>query len=95
MTRRVKPAKPPSRLLAAGLAAAAVVIGFATLLVRLEVQEEGYRLSTLSTEIGELREKNRSLKLTVAELGSRRRLQALADKYRMTAPARGQVVEVP
>ena len=95
MRRRVKPAKPPSRLLAAGFAVAAVVIGFATLLVRLEVQEEGYRLSTLTREIGELEEKNRSLKLTAAELDSRQRLRALADKYRMTAPARGQVVVVP
>jgi cell division protein FtsL len=95
MKRRVKPAKPPSRLLAAGFAVAAVLIGFATLLVRLEVQEEGYRLSTLTKEIGELQEKNRSLKLAAAELGSRQRLRALADKYRMTAPARGQVVVVP
>lgn len=93
--RRLEPAEAPSRLLMAVLVAAAVALGFATLLIRLEVVEEGYRLSSLREEITELQEKNRSLKLETAQLSSRERLRALAAKYRMTAPARGQVVVVP
>ena len=95
MKRRVKPAKTPSRLMAASLVAVAVALGFATLLIRLEVVEEGYRLSELRAEVAELQEKNRSLKVEAAQLGSRERLRALAVKYRMTTPARGQVVVVP
>jgi len=76
-------------------AAVTIALGFITLLVRLEVVQEGYRLSGLREEIAELQEKNRSLKVEVAQLGSRERLRALAAKYRMTAPARGQVVVVP
>jgi cell division protein FtsL len=95
MKRRIKPAETPSRLMAAVLAAVAVALGFATLLIRLEVVEEGYRLSTLRDEVTELQESNRSLRLEAAQLGSRERLRGLAAKYRMTAPARGQVVVVP
>jgi len=93
--RRSKPVATRSKLTPAILAAAAVALGFATLLVRLEVVEEGYRLSALREEVAALQEQNRSLKLEAAELGSRQRLRALAAKYRMTAPARGQVVVVP
>jgi len=95
MKQRIKPAQAPSRLMMAILAAVTVALGFATLLVRLEVVQEGYRLSGLREEIAELQEKNRSLKVEVAQLGSRERLRSLAVKYRMTAPARGQVVVVP
>jgi len=93
--RRSKPVATRSKLTPAILAAAAVALGFATLVVRLEVVEEGYRLSALREEVAALQEQNRSLKLEAAELGSRQRLRALAAKYRMTAPARGQVVVVP
>ncbi|HTY54337.1 MAG TPA: cell division protein FtsL [Candidatus Binataceae bacterium] len=95
MNRRLKPAEKPSRFMVTVLVAIAIALGFATLMVRLEVVEEGYRLSSLSQEVAELQEKNRSLKLEVAQLSSRERLRMLAAKYRMTAPARGQVVVVP
>lgn len=95
MGRRLKPSKAPSALAAGLLAVALVAVGFATLMIRLEVVQEGYRLSALGGEIAELKESNRRLRLEVAELGSRRRLRALAAKYAMSAPARGQVVVVP
>ncbi len=95
MKRGRKPTRAPSRMVSAALALTVVAIGFATLMIRLEVVEEGYRLSALRKEIAELQETNRSLKLTVAELGSRQRLRTLAAKYGMIAPARGQVVVVP
>ena len=92
---RFKPVERPSRVMMAIFAAVTIALGFITLLVRLEVVQEGYRLSGLREEIAELQENNRSLKVEVAQLGSRERLRALAAKYRMTAPARGQVVVVP
>jgi cell division protein FtsL len=95
MKRRVKPAKAPSKLMRATLIAIALALGFTTLLIRLEVVAEGYRLSQLRSEIAELQEQNRSLKVEAAQLGSRERLRALAVKYGMTTPARGQVVVVP
>jgi len=76
------------------LGAALVLIGFVTLMVRLEVTQEGYRLSALSGEIAELQQTNRALRLEIAELSSHRRLRALAAKFGMGPPARGQVVVV-
>lgn len=93
--RRVKPADAPHRLLQVLLAVALVAAGFATLMVRLAVMREGYRLSALRAQIAELKENNRTLGLRVAELTSHDRLRGLAAKYRMTPPARGQVVVVP
>jgi cell division protein FtsL len=93
--RRVKPAQLPHRLLQALLGVALVAVIFATLMVRLALMREGYRLSALRTQIAELNENNRSLRLKAAELASHDRLRALAVKYRMTPPARGQVVVVP
>jgi cell division protein FtsL len=93
--RRVKPAQLPHRLFQALLAVALVAVIFATLMVRLALMREGYRLSALRAQITELNENNRSLRLKAAELASHERLRALAVKYRMTPPARGQVVVVP
>ncbi len=93
--RKVKPAQAPHRLLQTLLGVALVAVVFATLMVRLAVMREGYRLSALRAQIDELKENNRTLKLRVAELASHSRLRALAAKYRMTPPARGQVVVVP
>jgi cell division protein FtsL len=94
MNRRAKPARPPSRWLSGLLVLAIVGVGFTTLMVRLEVTQEGYRLSSLKNEIAELDEHNRTLKLQTAELSSHQRLRSLAAKYQMSAPARGQVVVV-
>ncbi len=94
MSQRPSPVRCRSRLAPAILALAAVALGFVTLIVRLEVTEEGYRLSALRKEIAGLQESNRSLRLTRAELSSHQRLRALAVRYRMAAPARGQVVVV-
>jgi cell division protein FtsL len=93
--RRVKPAQLPHRLLQALLGVALVAAGFAILMVRLAVMREGYRLSALRAQIADLKENNRSLRLKAAELASHDRLRALAVKYRMNPPARGQVVVVP
>jgi cell division protein FtsL len=93
--RRVKPAQQPHRLLQALLGVALVAVIFATLMARLALMREGYRLSALRAQIAELNENNRSLRLKAAELASHDRLRALAVKYRMTPPARGQVVVVP
>jgi len=93
--RKVKPAYAPHRLLQVLLGVALVAVIFATLMVRLGVMREGYRLSAVRAQIDELSESNRTLKLKVAELASHSRLRALAAKYRMTPPARGQVVVVP
>jgi len=77
------------------LALASVMIAFAILMVRLEVTEEGYRLSALQAGIEKQQEENRELKLKVAELSSRQRLRAFAAKYHLVAPEPGQVVIVP
>ena len=92
---RLRPARPPSRWLTAVLAAALVVTGFATLMIRLGITQEGYRLSELRGEVARLQESNRALKLQVAEYSSHQRLRALAAKFNMGPPARGQVVVVP
>jgi cell division protein FtsL len=95
MNRRIKPVKPASKLVPSVLALATVLIGFATLMVRLEVTEEGYRLSELQTGIASQQEHNRRLKLEAAQLGSHQRLRALAARYHLVAPQRGQVVMLP
>ena len=93
--RKVKPSQAPHHLLQVLLGVALVAAIFATLMVRLAVMREGYRLSALRAQIAELDQGNRTLKLRVAELAAHDRLRALAVKYRMTPPARGQVVVVP
>jgi hypothetical protein len=92
---RVKPSRPPSRLLQAILAVGVIALGFATLMVRLEVTQEGYRLSTLRSGNLKLEEDNRNLRLGVAEVVSRERLRALAPKFNLGPPAPGQVVTLP
>ncbi len=95
MKARIKPAKPPSRLVPAILAALVAGVGFATLMVRLETTREGYRLSGLRGEIARLEDERRSLRLKVAELSSHERLGSLAGHYRLAPPHPGQVVMVP
>lgn len=92
---RVKPLRPPSRLLQAIFAVLIVALGFATLMVRLEVTQEGYRLSALRGENLELEDGNRNLRLRVAERGSRERLRALAPRFKLGPPASGQMVTLP
>jgi cell division protein FtsL len=77
------------------LAIAIVTVVFAILMVRLEVTQEGYRLSELQTEIAHQQEQNRRLKLEAAELTSHQRLRALAARYHLSRPAREQVVTLP
>lgn len=77
------------------LGAAIVLAGFATLMVRLEVTQEGYRLSAVQADITRLQDQNRQLKLTAAQLSSHDRLRALASKYHLAAPRSGQVVMLP
>jgi len=91
---RVKPSRPPSRLLAV-LAAGVIALGFATLMVRLEVTREGYRLSSLRADNLKLEDDNRNLRLGAAEIASRQRLRALAPRFNLGPPAPGQVVTLP
>lgn len=77
------------------LAVLIVIVGFATLMVRLEVTREGYRLSTLRDEIAKLQDENRRLRLACAELSSHERLRSLAPQYHLASPGRGQVVMLP
>ena len=95
MSAREKPTQRPSKVVPAVLGALIAVVGFATLMIRLEVTREGYRLSALHDEIGKLQDENRGLRLTAAELSSHDRLRALAPKYHLAPPGRGQVVMLP
>jgi hypothetical protein len=92
---RTRPTCPPSRLLQAILTAGVIALGFATLMVRLEVTQEGYRLSTLRSDNLKLEENNRELRLGVAQVASRERLRALAPKFGLGPPVPGQVVTLP
>jgi cell division protein FtsL len=93
--RRPSPVYGRSRLVAAILALASVAVGFFTLMVRLEVVEEGYRLSEVRAEIAKLEEENRALNLAAAQLGTPERLRALARKYGLRPPSSAQVVTMP
>ncbi len=95
MSARVKPARRPSRLAPAVLGLLIAVVGFATLMIRLDVTREGYRLPALHDEIARLQDENRALRLTAAQLSSHDRLRALAPQYHLAPPARGQVVMLP
>ena len=95
MTARAKPTRRPSRIVPATLGILIAIVGFTTLMVRLEVTREGYRISALRGEISKLQDENRRLRLTAAQLSSHDRLRALAPKFHLTAPGRGQVVMLP
>lgn len=95
MSARVKPTKRPSRAVPAVLGALIAIVGFATLMIRLEVTREGYRLPALQDEISRLQDENRELRLTAAQLSSHDRLRALAPQYHLAPPGRGQVVMLP
>jgi hypothetical protein len=92
---RVKPSRPPARLLQAILAVGLIALGFATLMVRLEVTQEGYRISSLRSDNLKLEEDSRNLRLGVAEVASRERLRTLAPRFNLGPPAPGQVVTLP
>ena len=93
--KRITPVRKRSRIVPAILAIAMVILGFATLMTRLLVTQEGYRLSVLRADIVKLENENRLLGLTEAELSSHERLRALAPKYRLGPPRSGQVVLLP
>ncbi|MBV8357210.1 MAG: cell division protein FtsL [Deltaproteobacteria bacterium] len=92
MKRRAKSSAKRARVLPALLATAVVLVGFAMLMVRLEVIQEGYRLSALRLEVEKLQQENQRLRLEAAELSSYRRLRSLAPKYGLRPPAPGQIV---
>jgi cell division protein FtsL len=64
-------------------------------MIRLEVTQEGYRLSGLRAEMRNLEDENQRLKLEAAELSAHQRLRALAAKYGLGPPAAGHVVMIP
>jgi len=82
-------------LIPALLGIAIVAAGFASLMVRLEVTQEGYRLSALRLDIRNLEDSNQRLKLKAAELSSHARLRMLAAKYKLEPSAPGRVVMMP
>jgi cell division protein FtsL len=92
LKRRVNARVKPGWFVPALLASAAVLLGYALLMVRLEVTQEGYRLSALRREVDELERENQGLRLEAAELSSYQRLRSLAPKYGLRPPAPGQVV---
>ena len=69
--------------------------GFTALMVRLEVIQEGYRLSTLRAERHELEERNRRLQFDVAELTTHKRLRAIAEREGLGPPVAGHVMMMP
>jgi len=95
MSTRVKPTRRPSKVAPAVLGALIAIVGFATLMTRLEATHEGLRLSALRDEIAKLEDQNRELRLTAAQLSSHDRLRALAPQYHLAPPGRGQVVMLP
>src|SRR5271168_2226256 len=95
MSARVKPLRRPSKMVPAVLGVLIAMVGFATLMIRLQVTQEGYRLSALHDEIAKLQDENRELRLTTAQLSSHDRLRALAPQYHLAQPGRGQVVMLP
>lgn len=95
MKRRARPTRQPSRLVPAILFVAIAAVGFAMLMIRLEVTQEGYRLSSLASDIATLQDQNRNLRLKAAELSSHQRLSDLAPRYGLAAPAPGSVVVMP
>lgn len=92
--QRKSPVYKHSRLIPALLASAIIVVGFATLVMRLEVTQEGYRLSAVRLDIAKLEDENRRLRLTAAQLSSHDRLRSLAPKYHLEPPRSGQVMIV-
>jgi cell division protein FtsL len=95
MNQRIRPIKAPSKLVPAILLISIAMLGFSTLMTRLEATREGYRLSALNDEIARLDDQNRSLRLKVAELSSHQRLRSRAAGFHLGPPAPGQVVLVP
>jgi cell division protein FtsL len=95
MSRRCSPIAKPSRLVPALLAVGIVAGGFATLMIRLENTQEGYRLSSLRAELRDLDTENQRLRLEAAELSSNQRLRALAAKYHLAPPPPGHSVLMP
>jgi cell division protein FtsL len=91
---RARPVKRRSKLWPTLLGVAIVAAGFGTLMVRLEVTQEGYRLSALREERRDLEARNRRLKLEVAELSAHERLRAIAAKDGLGPPPAGHVVVV-
>jgi len=91
MKRRAKSGAKP-KLLPALLAIIVALAGFAMLMVRLEVIQEGYRLSALRTDVEKLLQDNQRLRLEAAELSSYQRLRALAPRYGLRSPEPGQMV---
>lgn len=95
MNQRIRPSKAPSKLVPAILLVGIAILGFTTLMTRLEATREGYRLSALNDELAHLEDQNRSLRLKVAELSSHQRLRSRAAGYHLAPPAPGQVVLLP
>lgn len=91
---RPRPIERRSRLWPTLLGLAIVAAGFGTLMVRLEVTQEGYRLSALRAERRDLEARNRELRLAVAERSAHERLRAIAAREGLGPPPAGHVVMV-
>jgi cell division protein FtsL len=95
LNRPLKPTSRPSRVVAALLSLALVAAAFATLMVRLEVTQEGYRISALRVELRDLEIEDQRLRLEAARLSSHQRLHALAAKYGLRPPLPEHLVMMP
>jgi cell division protein FtsL len=95
LKRRPGPLVHGSRLVPGLLGIAVVAVGFGALMVRLEVTQEGYRLSELRAERSALQDRNRQLRLEAAELSSHEQLRKAAARDGLEPPAPGQVVMIP
>ncbi|MGH7948496.1 MAG: cell division protein FtsL [Candidatus Binataceae bacterium] len=94
MSSRPQPSHRPSKLLATFLVVALAAVGFATVLVRLEITREGYRIAELRREISRLENEGQRLKLEYAQLSAHSRLREAAQRYGLRPATRGQVVTV-
>jgi cell division protein FtsL len=89
---RPQPSRQPSKLVPTLLVVALAAVGFATVLVRLEITREGYRIAELRREISQLENDGQRLKLEFAQLSAHSRLRKLAPRYGLRPVTRGQVV---
>ncbi|MGH7865603.1 MAG: cell division protein FtsL [Candidatus Binataceae bacterium] len=91
MNTRPLPSRQPSKLAPTLLVVALAAAGFATVLVRLQITREGYRIAELRAEISQLENDSQRLKLEFAQLSAHSRLRELARRYELRPFTRGQV----
>jgi cell division protein FtsL len=92
LKRRTKASAKPSKTITVLLVIAIATLGFATLMIRLEMIQEGYRLSEVGLELQKAAQENQRLRLEAAELSSYHRLRTLAPRYGLRPADPRQIV---